>query len=96
MHESINLFKVVLNYEWFKNVAFMLFLNKRDLFEEKIKRQPLSVCFSEFKDRNDYEHGTQFIKRKFELLNERPNETLLICHLTCATSTENIRVLVNF
>ncbi len=92
LHESMNLFKIVLNYEWFKSVAFMLFLNKKDLFDEKLKRKPLNICFSDFKETNDCENGAEFIKSKFENLNERPDEKMLICHLTCATSTENIQV----
>ena len=57
-----------------------------------MKRKSLNICFSDFKETNDYEHGAEFIKSKFENLNERPDEKMLICHLTCATSTENIQV----
>ena len=32
----------------FSNTAFILFLNKKDLFEEKIKRVDLKVCFPNY------------------------------------------------
>jgi hypothetical protein len=45
MQESLKLWKEICNTKWFVNTHMILFLNKRDLFEEKIKRVPLTVCF---------------------------------------------------
>jgi len=96
LQESINLFEIILKYEWFQNTATMLFLNKKDLFEDKIKKQPLNSCFSDFTKPNNYENGVEFIKNKFELLNEHSDVRTIFCHLTCATSTENIKVTENY
>ena len=74
----------------------MLFLNKKDLFEDKIKKQPLNSSFSDFTKPNNYENGVKFIKNKFELLNEQSDVRTIFCHLTCATSTENIKVTENY
>merc|ERR1711988_726608 len=46
MHESIMLFEEICNCQWFNETAIILFLNKKDLFEEKIQRVDLNVCFS--------------------------------------------------
>jgi hypothetical protein len=35
--ESLSLFKTILEYHWFKNTNVILFLNKKDLLEEKIQ-----------------------------------------------------------
>lgn len=43
MKESIKLFQDVINNEWFKNTPIMLFLNKKDLFYEKIKTIDMNV-----------------------------------------------------
>lgn len=48
MHESLKLFKEICNSKWFLETAMILFLNKRDLFEEKIRRVDLNVCFREY------------------------------------------------
>ena len=37
LKESVYLFQRILNYEWFWNTSVVLFLNKKDLLEEKCK-----------------------------------------------------------
>ncbi len=41
MHESLRLFDSICNNKWFVNTSIILFLNKKDLFEEKILRSGL-------------------------------------------------------
>jgi hypothetical protein len=48
MHESLKLFDSVCNSKWFVQTSIILFLNKTDLFREKITRSPLSICFPEY------------------------------------------------
>ena len=48
MKESLLLFDEILNSPWFRDTAFILFLNKTDLFREKVGRVPLSVCFPNY------------------------------------------------
>uniref|UniRef100_A0A674H6W0 G protein subunit alpha o1 n=1 Tax=Taeniopygia guttata TaxID=59729 RepID=A0A674H6W0_TAEGU len=47
MHESLKLFDSICNNKWFTDTSIILFLNKKDIFEEKIKKSPLSICFPE-------------------------------------------------
>ena len=49
MHESTKLFDSICNNKWFVDTSIILFLNKKDLFGEKIRHSPLSVCFPEYK-----------------------------------------------
>jgi guanine nucleotide-binding protein G(i) subunit alpha len=49
MMESMKLFDSICNNKWFVDTSIILFLNKKDLFEHKIKYSPLSICFPEFK-----------------------------------------------
>jgi len=42
MEETLNLFDEIINSRWFRETDIILFLNKRDLFEEKIKKYPLT------------------------------------------------------
>lgn len=48
MMESMKLFDSICNNKWFTETSIILFLNKKDLFEEKIKKSPLNVCFPEY------------------------------------------------
>lgn len=48
MMESIKLFKDICNSKWFTQTSMILFLNKKDLFAEKIKQVDLRVVFPEY------------------------------------------------
>uniref|UniRef100_A0A0N5A8R2 Guanine nucleotide-binding protein G(s) subunit alpha n=1 Tax=Syphacia muris TaxID=451379 RepID=A0A0N5A8R2_9BILA len=50
LKESLALFKNIWNNRWLKTISVILFLNKQDLLEEKIKsrRHPLEAYFPEF------------------------------------------------
>ena len=75
---------------WFERTAIILFLNKKDLFEEKIKRVDLSVCFPMYEGGSNFENGTNYIKKKFMEKNKGSKRTIYP-HFTCATDTTNIR-----
>ncbi len=45
MHESLRLFDSICNNKWFVNTSIILFLNKKDLFAEKITRSSLRFDF---------------------------------------------------
>ncbi len=47
MHEAVSLFQQTVNSKWFDTVSLILFLNKADLFREKIKEVDLKVCLHE-------------------------------------------------
>lgn len=51
MHESMKLFDSICNNKWFTDTSIILFLNKKDLFEEKIKKSPLTICYPEYTGR---------------------------------------------
>ena len=48
MMESMKLFDSICNNKWFTDTSIILFLNKKDLFEEKIKKSNLTICFPEY------------------------------------------------
>ena len=48
MQESLKLFDSICNNKWFGDTSIILFLNKKDIFEEKILRSSLQICFSEY------------------------------------------------
>lgn len=42
------LFDSICNNKFFIDTSIILFLNKKDLFAEKIKKSPLTICFPEY------------------------------------------------
>eukprot|EP00301_Raphidiophrys_heterophryoidea_P000194 c10100_g1_i1.p1 GENE.c10100_g1_i1~~c10100_g1_i1.p1 ORF type:complete len:349 (-),score=96.22 c10100_g1_i1:125-1171(-) len=87
--DSIRLFSEICNTKFFAGTSMILFLNKNDLFVEKIKNTSLSVCFPEFEGGHDYESSIEFIKNKFASTRTRTDQEIFM-HVTCATSTNNI------
>jgi GTPase SAR1 family protein len=94
MHESMMLFEEICNCQWFSDTAIILFLNKSDIFNEKIQRVDLKVCFPEYTGGCDSKAGTTFLRDKFSSLN-RNKQKSIYCHVTCATNTDNISYVFN-
>ena len=90
MHESITLFEEICNCQWFSETSIILFLNKSDLFKEKIKHVDLAVCFDDYTDGCDYDAGIKYLTNKFMSLN-KSSEKMIYSHVTCATDTTNIK-----
>jgi len=88
MKESLLLFDEVSNSHWFKNTSFILFLNKTDLFKEKITRVDLTCCWSSYNGGLNFDNASTFIKQKF--LDQNKSSHSIYTHFTCAISTENI------
>ncbi|XP_017552760.1 guanine nucleotide-binding protein G(z) subunit alpha [Colossoma macropomum] len=91
MAESLRLFDSICNNNWFTNTSLILFLNKKDLLAEKIKRIPLTVCFADYKGQNTYEEAAVYVQRQFEDLNRNKETKEIYSHFTCATDTSNIQ-----
>lgn len=51
MEESKALFKTIITYPWFQQSSVILFLNKKDLLEEKIMYSHLVDYFPEYNGR---------------------------------------------
>ncbi|CAO2602595.1 Guanine nucleotide-binding protein G(i) subunit alpha-2 [Lemmus lemmus] len=91
MHESMKLFDSICNNKWFTDTSIILFLNKKDLFEEKITQSPLTICFPEDTGANKYDEAAGYIHSKFEDLNKRKDTKEIYTHFTCATDTKNVQ-----
>jgi len=93
--ESLDLFSEICNSRWFRNKSMILFLNKEDLFKEKIKTVDLKVCFEDYDGGCDYEKGAAFFKRQYLKKNEFQDTKHIYVHITCATDTANISFTFN-
>jgi len=92
MEESLELFSEICNSKWFTKTAIILFLNKSDLFREKIQKVSLSVLFPDYTGGSNFDEAAKFVQEKFAQLNRNPNKKIF-ANMTCATDTENVKVV---
>ncbi|CAJ1070149.1 guanine nucleotide-binding protein subunit alpha-14-like [Xyrichtys novacula] len=93
MEESIALFRTILSSPWFQESSTILFLNKKDILEEKITQSHLANYFPAFEGpKGDAKSAKKFIKQLY-VDQHKGRHKSLYAHFTCATDTENIRVV---
>ncbi len=63
------LFDSIVNARWFSITSIILFLNKTDVFREKLPRSPLARYFPEFTGGDDLQKAAKFILWKFVMMN---------------------------
>uniref|UniRef100_A0A452T1K6 Guanine nucleotide-binding protein G(o) subunit alpha-like n=1 Tax=Ursus maritimus TaxID=29073 RepID=A0A452T1K6_URSMA len=90
MHESLKLFDSICNNKWFTDTSVILFLNKKDIFEEKIKKSPLTICFPEYTGPSAFTEAVAYIQAQYESKNKSAHKEIYT-HVTCATDTNNIQ-----
>ncbi|ORY03003.1 G protein alpha subunit [Basidiobolus meristosporus CBS 931.73] len=91
MTESLILFESVVNSRWFLRTSIILFLNKIDLFREKLPRVPLEKYFPEYTGGADINKAAKYILWKFTQTNRA--KLNIYPHLTQATDTSKIRLV---
>lgn len=65
MEESKALFKTIITYPWFQHSSVILFLNKKDLLEEKIMYSHLVDYFPDFEGKSHYLYLLMLIVGQF-------------------------------
>lgn len=91
MVESLRLFETIIGYPWFLNSSIILFLNKKDLLEEKVMHSHLADYFLDYDGpKCDHIQAREFIAKLFMNINEDRSADIYP-HFTCATDTENIK-----
>ncbi|XKL59918.1 hypothetical protein PGB90_000934 [Kerria lacca] len=88
MEESKALFKTIITYPWFQHSSVILFLNKKDLLEDKIMRSHLVDYFPEFDGpKQDHVAAREFILKKYLEQNPDPDR-MCYSHFTTATGPQ--------
>jgi len=91
MDEAVQLFEQICNHPSFKKTSMILFLNKRDLFEMKLKKKDMSCWKPEAGVvGQDYDRAILYLKEEFLKKNKDPANRQVYCHPTCATDTNNV------
>jgi len=93
--EAVGLFSDICNLGTFRKTSIILFLNKSDIFEEKIRNKVpgLEVIFPQYDKGFDVEAAIEFLVDRFLEVQSDDIEREIYCHVTCATNKENVSVI---
>jgi guanine nucleotide-binding protein G(i) subunit alpha len=95
MKESLLVFDEIVNSRWFTTTPIILFLNKEDLFLEKIKTHDLKICFAQYGGGNDPKAAVKYITQRFIEKNKNPDQKKVYVHVISATNTEQLKDVFN-
>ncbi len=98
MVESLRFFRSVVKHEAFVNKPILLFLNKKDVFAEKIMYSNIaeSPFFPDYDGpAMDFDYGVLYFIQKFEENLEEKEFKDAFIHITCATDTNNMNFVLN-
>eukprot|EP01125_Pyxidicula_operculata_P010625 TRINITY_DN34_c0_g2_i2.p1 TRINITY_DN34_c0_g2~~TRINITY_DN34_c0_g2_i2.p1 ORF type:complete len:349 (-),score=88.31 TRINITY_DN34_c0_g2_i2:335-1381(-) len=90
LEESLRLFGEVTASNFFQPTSWILFLNKSDLFKEKIKKKPLNLYFDDITEAEakDYDSSCKYIQKRYES-NFKGNR--IYPYITCAIDTQTCK-----
>jgi guanine nucleotide-binding protein subunit alpha len=97
MHEALMLFESIANSKYFERSALILFLNKIDLFTEKVRSNmsPISKWFPDYRGKpDDVEAAKVFFADKFTSLVRAQNKVTYV-HYTNATDTTLLAITMD-
>ncbi|KAL7927496.1 G protein alpha subunit [Trichoderma austrokoningii] len=93
MNEALMLWESISNSHWFAMTSLILFLNKMDLFKEKLPKSPISKYgFTDYHGpEDDYKAASKYFLDKFRALSRNP-EKEIYGHFTNATDTNLLKI----
>ncbi|TPX17583.1 uncharacterized protein E0L32_012117 [Thyridium curvatum] len=93
MNEALMLWESIANSHWFTKSALILFLNKMDLFKEKLAKSPITKHgFTDYHGpADDWKQASKYFMDKFRALNRNP-EKEIYGHFTNATDTNLLKI----
>jgi GTPase SAR1 family protein len=92
MHDSLELFKQIAMHHALRTIPIILFLNKKDILEKKIKEVDLNTCFSDYKGGHNFKACLKFLENKF-VNAVKDREADVFVHATQATDTSQIEIV---
>ena len=69
------LFESICNSQWFIQTSIILFLNKMDLFKQKLLNSPVQKYFPDYNGASgSYKQASEFFQDNFKRLNRNPTK----------------------
>jgi guanine nucleotide-binding protein subunit alpha len=98
MQDAMTIWDSICHSQWFKQTSIILFLNKNDLFEEKVPNSDIKNFFPDFDGApGDIQAGRDYFKKRFARLAQkagRSKEREVYIHTTTATDTALLKVVM--
>ncbi|KAF7291482.1 hypothetical protein MKEN_01482700 [Mycena kentingensis (nom. inval.)] len=98
MQDAMTIWDSICHSQWFKQTSVILFLNKNDLFQKKIKSSHIRTFFPDYDgEPGSATAGRDYFKKRFARLSHkagRAKEREIYIHVTTATDTELLRVVM--
>ncbi|RLV94104.1 Guanine nucleotide-binding protein alpha-2 subunit [Spathaspora sp. JA1] len=91
LEESLALFDSVVNSRWFARTSVVLFLNKIDVFADKLQYSPLEAHFPDYTGGNNINKAAKYILWRFNQLNR--SGLNIYPHVTQAIDTSNVELV---
>ena len=92
MQEALLLFESIMSLTWFRKSSIILFLNKMDLFTEKLADKPIKDYFPDYTGKaDDYNAASGYFAEKFRALNRTEDREIYV-HFTNATDTNLLKI----
>ncbi|KAG7666443.1 GPA2 [[Candida] subhashii] len=92
LEESLALFDSVVNSRWFARTSVVLFLNKIDVFAQKLQYSPLENHFPDYNGGNNINKAAKYILWRFNQVNR--SGLNIYPHVTQAIDTSNIQLVM--
>jgi len=85
IEEALDLFEEVCNSKCFESTSIILFLNKCDLFADKIQIKPLNTVYDDYKGDLTFDAQATYMQTKFvNRYHGQSEEKKIYSHFTCA------------
>ena len=81
MQEALVLFDSICNSRWFVRTSIILFLNKIDLFRQKIPLSPIANFFPDYTGGSDLQAACDYFSSRFVGLNQSSAKQIYV-HIT--------------
>ncbi|PUU74549.1 guanine nucleotide binding protein, alpha subunit [Tuber borchii] len=95
MQEALMLFESICNSQWFIQTSIILFLNKIDLFKQKLPNSPVRKYFPDYTgDPQSYKHASMYFEESFKRLNRSSSKDIYV-HFTNATDTNLLKITMS-
>ncbi|KAJ6451199.1 heterotrimeric G protein alpha subunit 4 [Mycena sanguinolenta] len=98
MQDAMTIWDSICHSQWFKQTSIILFLNKNDIFQQKVMTSDIKNFFPDFDgEPRSVTAGHTYFKKRFGRLAVkagRAKEREIYIHITTATDTELLRVVM--
>ncbi|KAI9345811.1 guanine nucleotide binding protein, alpha subunit [Zopfochytrium polystomum] len=93
MEDSVSAFGCICNHTLLKHIPIILFLNKTDVFANKVKTSPIEQYFPDYKGGASKSSGANYFLAKYMAANRNPNKQV-VTHFTWATDRQQTQKIL--